>query len=65
MDIGRNGEGAEQQMISTCLGLGTFGGWIFLLLGSTFPCCYACCFVFLGEGGRKKFGLKNVNQIPE
>merc|ERR1711879_542278 len=58
MGIGTNGEGEEQAMLSTCLGLNSLGGWIFLIMGSIFPCCYTCCFVILGEGGRQVLGLK-------
>uniref|UniRef100_A0A7S4HJL0 Uncharacterized protein n=1 Tax=Vannella robusta TaxID=1487602 RepID=A0A7S4HJL0_9EUKA len=65
MGIATNGEGEEQGLLSTCLGLGSMGGWLFLLIGSIFPCCYTCCFIVLGEGGRGALGLKNTNEIPE
>lgn len=52
-------------MLSTCIGLGDLGGWLFVIIGSVFPCCYSCCFIILGEGGRRTLGLKDVNDIPE
>ena len=63
--VGHNGEGGDQSVISTCAGLGSLGGWIFLIIGAVFPCCYTCLFIFLGEGGRSVLGLKSVNDIPE
>jgi len=65
MGVATNGEGEDQGILSTCLGLGSLGGWLMLLIGSIFPFCYTFCFIVLGEGGRKVFGMKNVNDIPE
>ena len=62
---GRNEEGDEEAVFSTCVGLGNLGGWLLLLIGATFPCFYTIYFLILGEGGRHLLGLKNVNDIPE
>lgn len=66
MDIGTNYDpDLGDSLFSTCLGFGTLGGWLFVGIGAIFPFCYTFCFIVLGEGGRKKLGLKNTNHIPE
>jgi len=55
----------DSQSISTCLGYGSVAGWLLVVVGAILPCCYTCCFIFLGEGGRSFLGLKSTNIIPE